>query len=67
MPKAFPHLSQIKDPQAQATLRLLWDRLHAAEDALTEAQGERAKLEVQLAEMPELKKRLIMAGGKVRG
>jgi len=67
MPHAFPHLSQIKDPQAQATLRLLWDRLHACETALAQATADRTALEAQLSEIPGFRERLILAEGRARG
>ena len=67
MSRAFPHLSQIKDPQAQATLRLLWDRLHACETALAQARADRTALEERLREIPGFEERLTLAEATVRG
>lgn len=36
--RAYPHVDQIQDPHAQASLRMLWDKVWGAQDTHTETQ-----------------------------
>ena len=67
MAGAFPHLSQVKDPQAGTTLRLLWDRIHACAAALAQARADRAKMEERLSQIPGFAERLALAASRARG
>jgi hypothetical protein len=67
VPTAFPHVTQVEDMQAQASLRLLWDRLHACEAALAAVTADRKKLQRQVAEIPRLKAQLALAESIANG